>query len=264
MIAMDDRRRHDEVWLLLPWLANGRLSPAERVPAEEHLRQCEICERELEVQEQMCRAFAAPDRVIYAAGPSFRKLMVRIDSGADGGAQGEAETLKVPVPRKRVTSLTARLSHVSLWRPPGLAWAASFLLLFGITGMMLTAYRWAEKPYYTHTDPTVATPSVLRIALDRSIPIGDAAELLRAQGARIIEGPGSAGVLAGVLSVSPIGVVQGQTPSATADVRLRELAARLRADPRVLWVQPLTDEQTPPGRQALDAADHRAPDVREH
>src|SRR5215467_12355312 len=100
MIALDDRRRHDEVWLLLPWLANGRLSPAERTRAEEHVRQCEACERELEVQEQMCRAFTAPDRIIYAAGPSFRKLMDRIDNDAS-----EDETPEVTMPPKQVTSL---------------------------------------------------------------------------------------------------------------------------------------------------------------
>jgi len=256
MIATDDRKRHEETWLLLPWLANGRLAPSERAQAEEHVRQCEACQQELEIQEQMCRAFTAPDRVIYAAGPSFRKLMDRIESDA----QGESEAPKVPT-RRPVTSLTEKLTHVSLWRPPGLAWAASFLLLFGLSGMMVIALKWAQKPYYTHSDPpAIVTPDVLRIALDRSLPIGDATELLRAQGARIVDGPGSTGLL----SVMPIGVIVGKTPATKADAQLHELAARLRVDPRVLWVQPLTDEQTPPGRQALDAADHRAPDVREH
>ena len=37
-----------------------------------------------------------------------------------------------------------RLGHVSLWRPPGLAWAASFLLLFGITGLIVQTYRWSQ------------------------------------------------------------------------------------------------------------------------
>ncbi len=41
MIALDERGRHEEVWLLLPWLANGRLSPAEREMAEDHVRRCE-------------------------------------------------------------------------------------------------------------------------------------------------------------------------------------------------------------------------------
>src|SRR5690242_14856509 len=124
MIAMDERRLHEEVSLLLPWLANGRLTPVDRERAQEHVRQCEACERELRVQLLMCRGFTEPDRVVYAPGPSFRKLMDRIESR-------EGKSARTAPQRKPLSSfafLTARLGHVSLWRPPGLAWAASFLL----------------------------------------------------------------------------------------------------------------------------------------
>ena len=255
MIAVDERSRHEEVWLLLPWLANGRLAAAEREMAEEHVRRCADCERELEVQHLMCSAFTEPDRVTYAPGPSLRKLMDRIDSDSNAV---EPERRKAPAPERPATgpriggSLAARLGHVSLWRPPGLAWAASFLLLFGITGMMVTAYRWSEPAYRTHTDASAVTPNVLHIALDRSIPIGEVEELLRTGGARIVEGPGNTGIL----GVTPVGVVSGQTSASSANRQLRALSARLRADPRVLWVQPLADEGTP--------AEQRAPDAREH
>jgi len=118
MIAVDDRGRHDEVWLLLPWLANGRLAPGDRETAEEHVRRCADCERELAVQNLMSNAFTEPDRVTYAPGPSFRKLMDRIDN--DSGAPR-----KPPARHERPAarplfggSLAARLGHVSLWRPP--------------------------------------------------------------------------------------------------------------------------------------------------
>ena len=95
------------------------------------------------------------------------------------------------------------------------------------------------------------TPNVLHIALDRSLPIGEVQELLQAGGARIVEGPGNTGVL----GVTPVGLVAGQTPKASANEQLRTLAARLRTDPRVLWVQPLENEGT---------AEQRAPDAQEH
>ncbi len=256
MIALDERGRHEEVWLLLPWLANGRLAPAEREMAEEHVSHCTECERELAVQHLMGNAFTEPDRVTYAPGPSFRKLMDRIDS--DSSAT-EAQTRKAPARRERPAgrrlvggSLAARLGNVSLWRPPGLAWAASFLILFGIAGMMATAYRWSQPVYKTHTEASAVTPNVLHIALDRSLPIGEVEDLLRAGGARIVEGPGNTGIL----GVMPVGVVEGQTPAATANEQLRALSARLRADPRVLWIQPLAVEGT--------QADQRAPDALEH
>jgi hypothetical protein len=259
MMALDERGPHEEVWLMLPWLANGRLSPAEREMAQEHVRRCNECERELALQQLMCNAFTEPDRVTYAPGPSFRKLIDRINS--DGRIR-DGETGKAPLRDRQPAgrppgqSTLARLRRVSLWRPPGVAWAASFLILFGVTGMMFTAYRWSAPVYQTHTDASVVTPNVLHIALDRSLPIGEVEELLQAGGARIVEGPGNGGIAGGILGVTPVGVIAGQTTKANANKQLRALAARLRADPRVLWVQPLADEGIP--------ADQRAPDAREH
>jgi hypothetical protein len=271
MMALDERSPHEEVWLMLPWLANGRLSPAERELAQEHVQRCSECQRELALQQLMCDAFTEPDRVTYAPGPSFRKLMARI-SNDSRTRDGEASlsvvtkaTLRDRQPTGRPTAQTAlfpRLRRVSLWRPPGLAWAASFLLLFGITGMMFTAYHWSASNFRTVTDPKVVTPNVLHIALDRSLPIGDVEELLRTGGARIVEGPGNTGIL----GVTPVGVVTGQTTETSANKQLRALSAHLRADPRVLWVepQPLADEGIPADLRAPDAADQRAPDAREH
>ena len=79
MIAFDDSARHEEAWLSLPWLANGRLSQAERDKIEPHVRVCAACREELAFQRLLCNALTEPDRVTYAPGPSFRKLMERID-----------------------------------------------------------------------------------------------------------------------------------------------------------------------------------------
>lgn len=240
MIAADNYSRHEEVWLLLPWLANGRLATSERESVEEHVRRCAACEQELTVQRLMCGALNEPDRVTYAPGPSFRKLLDRIDSEG----RKSPRRSRPAAPR----GLVASLGHVSLWRPPGLAWAASFLLLFGITGLLATAYRWSEPVYRTHTDTAAVSPNVLHIALDRSLTIAEVEEMLRASGARIVEGPGNTGVF----GVTPVGVVSGQTSGEVAGRRLRLLSARLRADPRVLWVQPLAEEPRA-NQQALSA-----------
>jgi hypothetical protein len=264
MRALDERGPHEEVWLLLPWLANGRLSPVERELAQEHVQRCNECQRELALQQLTCDALTEPDRVTYAPGPSFRKLMDRINDDSrisDGEASKASLRDRRSADRSsRQTALT-RLRRVSLWRPPGLAWAASFLLLFGITGMMFTAYRWSAPVYHTRSDDaSVVTPNVLHIALDRSLPIGEVEELLHTGGARIVEGPGNTGIL----GVTPVGVIAGQTTETSANKQLRALSARLRADPRVLWVQPLADEGTPADQRAPGAADQRAPDAREH
>ena len=204
MIAFDERSRHEEVWLLLPWLATGRLSAAEREMAEEHVRHCSTCEQEFAVQHLLGNALTEPDRVTYAPGPSFRKLMDRID----------AEEGRVPTRRTRVrTSLIDRLGHVSLWRPPGTRVGGQFPAVvwhhrIDCPDLSLVA----AGDTRTVTDAPVVAPNVLHIALDRSIPIGEVEELLRTGGARIVEGPGNTGIL----GVTPVGI-DGQTPAANAN-----------------------------------------------
>ena len=44
---------HDETWLLLPWLANGRLTGAQRSQVEEHVHACAACAQELSAQRQL-------------------------------------------------------------------------------------------------------------------------------------------------------------------------------------------------------------------
>ena len=57
-----DFARHEEAWLLLPWLANGRLSQAQRPMVEEHVRLCPACTQELASQRLICRARRAAHR----------------------------------------------------------------------------------------------------------------------------------------------------------------------------------------------------------
>jgi len=253
MIAPDERQQHEEAWLLLPWLANGRLPHAEREWVEAHVRHCAACEEELALQDRMCGAFSEPDRVTYAPGPSFRKLMERIDE-ADAqrtGARKGGSRHPGGLDRDRQARSSARLARVSLWRPPGLAWAASFLVLFGVTGMLATAYRWSEPVYKTLTDPKPAAADVLHILFDRSLTIGEVEEMLRTNGARVVEGPSSIGIF----GIAPAETVSGRSNAALASQQKQALAARLSTNPRVRWVEPVTQDPTP--------ANERAPAIRE-
>jgi hypothetical protein len=242
MIATGDSAYHEEARLLLPWLANGRLSPAERERVEEHVRVCPACTEELAFQRLMCKALTEPDRVTYAPGPSFRKLLDRIDATT----QRPREANKAAAPRSRA----ARNASITLWRPPGLAWAASFVLAIGLAGIVSTVYRWSEPRYTTVTDAARVTPNVLHIAFDHSLTIGEVEQLLRSDGAQVVEGPGSTGIF-GVTSVA---VASGQATGPNASREMQVLSARLRADPRVRWVEPIAmgdssdNEPAPPHR----------------
>jgi anti-sigma factor RsiW len=220
---MADTCWNEEVWLLLPWLANGRLQQPDRARVEAHVRECPLCAREVALQQLMCHSLTEPERVTYAPGPSFRKLMDRID--------GRHAPLRAD--RRRAGRLGAfpALAHAA-WRPPGLAWAASFLLVVGFAAIAATTYHWSQPLYATHTAPARVAPDVLHIAFVPSLAIGEAGALLRAAGARIVEGPDASGIF----GVSPV------SSAAQPSAQLRALATRLRADARVRWVQPLPND----------------------
>jgi hypothetical protein len=233
---------HEEIWLLLPWLANGRLSGEQRERAEEHVRLCGQCANELAAQGRLCDALSAPETVTYAPGPSFRKLLERIDGPSAQATRADStrgESNRAGTP-SRVAAFVARNrgklrgGSAGLWRPPGLAWAASFIIMVAMTGLVTIAYRWSESRFRTVTDMTdTRPPVVVQVAFDRRLTIGEVEELLRADGAHVVEGSGTTGVF----DIAPV-THAGERP-ATAEHRLQDLAARLRTDPRVLWVQPI-------------------------
>lgn len=216
----NDTSQHAATWLLLPWLANGRLPANERPPVEHHVEGCVACARELALQRRMCEALAEPDRVTWAPGPSFRKLLDRIDGHADVAQRPEAAAARPARP-------TYRTHHA--WRPPGLAWAATFVLAIGLGGIAATAVRWSQPLYSTHTLAANSVPGVLHIAFDRAVSIGQVEDILHAAGAHVVTGPDASGVF-GVAPTSPD----------AASAHMHALETRLRADARVRWVEPLT------------------------
>ncbi len=230
---MTETCSHSDAWLMLPWLANGRLGSAERARIEEHVRGCAQCAREVALQRRLCEVLTEPERVTYAPGPSFRKLMDRIDG---------RRTLPPAEPRAAKLRGWA-VRGGSAWRPPGLAWAASFVLVTGVLGLAATGYRWSQPAYLTHTAaPVAGSATVLHVAFLPSLSITEVGEALRSAGARVVEGPDSAGI---------VGVVPAATAgdAAAGSAELRALAVRFRADARVRWVQPLAaaaSTQAPP------------------
>jgi len=234
---MTETCSHADAWLMLPWLANGRLSGAERVRVEEHVHGCVQCTREVALQRRLCEVLIEPERITYAPGPSFRKLMDRIDGRKPGA--GAQPRISAPA------ALAAKSS--SAWRPPGLAWAASFVLAVGVLGLGATTYRWSQPRYITHTAaPAPASVAVLHVAFVPSLPISAVGEALHNAGAHLVEGPDDTGIVGVAPIVAAAGTVEGSS-------ELHALAARLRADARVRWVEPVA------GAARADAPQHGPP-----
>jgi len=234
---MTETCSHADAWLMLPWLANGRLSGAERVRVEEHVHGCVQCTREVALQRRLCEVLIEPERITYAPGPSFRKLMDRIDGRKPGA--GAQPRISAPA------ALAAKSS--SAWRPPGLAWAASFVLAVGVLGLGATTYRWSQPRYITHTAaPAPASIAVLHVAFVPSLPISAVGEALHSAGAHVVEGPDDTGIVGVAPIVAAAGTVEGSA-------ELHALAVRLRADARVRWVEPVA------GAARADAPQHGPP-----
>jgi len=244
MIATGDPAMHEEAWLALPWLANGRLSQAERDRIEPHVRGCAACRDELAFQRILCNTLTEPDRVTYAPGPSFRKLMDRID-GAAPQTRKASEQPRTPATLLRARGRRWAAVKASLWRPPGLGWAAGLVLIVGFAGVFITATR-STQPldapvYYTHTDVPATASNVLHIAFYGTVTIREAEEALRSTGAHIVEGPDSVGIF---------GVAPEATRKQQTSQDLRVLATRLHADPRVRWVEPIPGVTSPGDAEA--------------
>jgi hypothetical protein len=219
---------HEECWQLLPWLANGRLAAAQRALVEEHVAVCAECAREMTRERLMCEALTQPERVTYAPGPSFRKLLERIDGRAVAARTTAGARAAAPASR------TLRPA-ASTWRPLGLAWAASLMLVAGLAALAATTWRWSQPLYATYTSAPATSADVLHIAFVPSVSVGEAGQLLHTAGARVVEGPDTVGIF----GIAPAASAPPGGGGARLHEQLSELAQRLRADPRVRWVEPL-------------------------
>jgi hypothetical protein len=107
-----EERRHESVWLLLPWYANATLGAQERLDVEEHVALCERCAEELGRCESLGAALRAGDDSAPTPHPiQLARLMERIEA-SEGHARLTAES---PSLRKAPSSTARR------WRPAGSA-----------------------------------------------------------------------------------------------------------------------------------------------
>jgi hypothetical protein len=221
--TLERSREHREVWDLLPWLANQRLTDAQAARAERHLQQCELCRAELAVQQQLRDAIRAEEAVVLAPQTSFNKLMQRIDS-EDASVATDTE-ISAPVP--------SRVSRMPKW----FAIAASIQV--ATVAALLGSMWWQQHAvqsaprYATLTAPgPIAKGPVLRVVFDEQTKLIDIHELLKSIDARVVAGPTDAGVFTLALN--------DKNSSLEAAVK------RLRGDAHVVFCEPAVVESEHP------------------
>jgi hypothetical protein len=218
---------HAEAWNLLPWLATGRMQPADREWVEAHVHGCAECRAELAAQRtvaaQMRVAGEQPAAAISSQRAdeqrSFDKLWSRIEA-AEAATLPVASTASVPVARG--ASRTVR-------------WLAAAVIVQGV-GLALFGFNALRAPSggndfqtVTQTAPVRADAPSLSIVFAPDASIDSINTLLTHQGLTLVSGPGLSGNFTAALS----------TDAVASGASAESVAAVISKDPHVAFAQPI-------------------------
>jgi hypothetical protein len=223
----EDVDPHQYATGLIPWYVNGTLDGAEAAKLGAHLDVCAPCRLDYEAQLRLFEAMQPESTLVFAAEPSFRKLMARIGTGEDAGELASGRPAPAaPIP---VASRSARApSRVARWLA-----AAAVLegLGLGYGGWVWHTNTLSTAPAYvtlTAPEPSYHDSARVRIVFRSTLSVRELGTILHTAGAHIIDGPTDSNVY--TLGFADAGV--------TADVAERRIAA-LRASSDVLFAEPL-------------------------
>jgi hypothetical protein len=184
---------HQDIWLLLPWLVNGRLSEPDCRRVEAHLGVCSACREEVAAQRSIHQVIAADTAIELMPMAGLNKLRQRIERAASAGTATDS-------PSDRAQPATRSRSHrAGRWQPRASAIAAS-VFAASATLAVSAAIHWrtqrgSEAQYYTVT--TAAAPhagAVIRAVFAPTATLSELQVLLDDAHLRIVAGPTEAGV----------------------------------------------------------------------
>jgi len=170
---------HQAAEELLPWFVNGTLEGKELALVERHLGECVRCQHELDLLRELQVAYAGSE---IATDPteSFNKLRHQIAKSRP--QWGRSSLLRA----------SGRFwQHAPIWAP----WAAvAELAVIVVLGALLVLGGEPAVPYRTlgATDPSPHGLAQLVVVFDPRITEAELRQILRATGARIVDGPTSA------------------------------------------------------------------------
>ena len=182
---------HRDIWELLPWHVNGRLSEPDGRRVEAHLRVCDACRDECAAQRQIYHVIAADTAVEQMPTAGLNKLRQRIERTPVAAAA------EPPPPQTRP-------AHGR--RPRAAAIAASLVAVTAAVSIPATLHWQAQRhvgapAYYTVT--AAAAPqagAVIRAVFAPTVTLSELQSLLDDAHLRIVSGPTEAGVYALAMS----------------------------------------------------------------
>jgi anti-sigma factor RsiW len=206
---------------LLPWYVTGRLTEDEKTRVERHLEQCAVCRDDVVRERQVHALLHGRGPVEYAPQGGLGRTLARID-------ELEREAPARPSPASnvapRATAATRWLAAAVVVQAVGLG----VLVVARERGVAMPSGA-AEYRTLASTSPAAA-PATIRVVFAPTMTIAELWALLAREGLSIVAGPSAAGTYA----------------LAPSDGSRRETAttiANLRADPRVLFAEPIADRE---------------------
>jgi anti-sigma factor RsiW len=200
--------QHEDMWELIPWLVNGRLSGESAAALSAHLDECAECAREYQDQLRIYSAMQADDSIAFASEASFQKLATRLDAAS----QFERASRKV-----RSYAAAGVLAALGL-----AAWGA-----WSVHRMPASA----TAAYRTLTSPALVgvAGAQVRVVFTPNLTLSELARLLHSIDANITGGPTEAGVY-----------TLGFGPSLNSSAQVAQRLALLRANDNVRFAEPVT------------------------
>ncbi|MDE2262541.1 MAG: hypothetical protein KGL45_08470 [Gammaproteobacteria bacterium] len=216
---------HSRAEQLIPWLVNGSI-PAEADPAlREHIAACAQCLEDYDEQLRVRAAMRAEGPLVFAAESSYQKLLARIqnpDAGREPRASAAGpDLLPVTNPVRRA--------------PPVVRWLAAAVIVqafaIGVGAWMWHSSSGASSARYvtlTSASPSYESGPRVRVLFRTELSVGGLQTLLQGAGAHIIDGPADGDVY-----------TLGFAPPAASSAVLAQRMAALRANPAVLFAEPV-------------------------
>lgn len=219
---------HARAELVIPWLANGSLGADAEPAVREHIAACPECREDYEEQLRVCQTMRADGPLVFAAEPSYQKLLARIQSMEAGEETPEEEVVELR---------PARAARRFPYRRSAVRWLTAAVILQGLA-LGLGAWTWhsssaARAGSYatlTSASPSYESGPRVRVLFRPDLPIAALQSVLAGAGAHIVDGPGDGDVYTVGFARPPRG------PGA-----LEQRVAALRANPAVLFAEPVQE-----------------------
>lgn len=216
---------HARAELVIPWLANGSL-PEEAEPlVRQHIATCQECRADYEEQLRVCQAMRTEGPLVFAAESSYQKLRARIQNTATDREPPEAAAELAP----------SQAMYAVRRTPPVVRWLAAAVILQAFA-MGLGAWIWhssgiasgARYVTLTSESPSYDTGPRVRVLFKTDLTVGALQTVLQGAGAHIVDGPTDGNVY-----------TLGFAPPPAARAALEQRVAALRANPAILFAQPI-------------------------